>query len=116
MLERCHRTLDETRTVVGDGELHPFRKACLELLDLLLDPIDDVEGVLAVPHDDDAADALALAVPFEKAATDFGAETDGRNVPNENRRSSRARRAQGDLLDPGEILDIAAPAHVVLAL
>ena len=109
------RSLDEPRTVIGDGHLHARGEAGLELGEFLLHALDDVEGVLPVAHDHDAADGLAFAVPLEQAAPDVGAEAHRREVLDQQRRPVRPVGAHRDLLDRSEVLDVAAPAHVVLA-
>ena len=51
---------------------HALGQALLDLGQPLLDRVDHVERVLAVAHDDDAADRLALAVELGEAAADVG--------------------------------------------
>ena len=46
-----------------------------ELRELLLDPVDDGEGVLPVAHHHDAADRLAVAVPLGSPLPQFGSQT-----------------------------------------
>ena len=51
---------DELGPVVDGDDLDACRQSRLDLFDLGLDPVDDVEGVLALAHDDDAGNGLAL--------------------------------------------------------
>ena len=59
---------DELGAVVDRDDRDAGRQAGLDLLDPLLDAVDDVEGVLALAHDDDAGDHLAGAVEIGDAA------------------------------------------------
>ena len=52
----------------------------------VLHALDDVEGVLAVAHHDDAADGVALAVEVGDAAPDLGPEGDLADVAQQHRR------------------------------
>ena len=54
--------LDERRPVVERHDLHARRQALLERLDLLLDPVDHVNGADAVARDHDAPDRLLCAL------------------------------------------------------
>ena len=56
-----------------------LRQARLQLLDLLLDPFDDVQRVFAVAHQHHAADRLDAGL-VQRAAAELRAEGDGRNV------------------------------------
>ena len=69
--------LDQVGAVVGDHDLHAGRQPFLQFLDLDLDPVDDILGILAVAHDDDAADRLTLAVHVQQAAPDGAPHLDG---------------------------------------
>ena len=53
---------DQVGAVIDGDDLHAGRQPGLDLLDLGLDPLDDVQGVLPVAHDDDPGDHLPLAV------------------------------------------------------
>ena len=53
---------DQIGTVIDGDDLYARRKAGFNLLDLCLDPVDDVEGILALPHDDDPGDDLSFSV------------------------------------------------------
>ena len=68
--------MDEVGTVIDGDDLDAGRQARRDLLDLGLDPVDDVEGVLALPHDDDGRDDLALAVEVGDAPPDIRPEHD----------------------------------------
>ena len=76
--------------------------------------LDDVERVLALPHDDDAADGVADAVEVGDAAADVGADRHLRHVPHQDRRARLRRRPDDDALDVVDRLHVAAAAHHVL--
>ena len=97
-LQRVDGALDEVRAVVGRHDLHALRQRRLDVLQLRLDPLDDVERVLAAAHHDDAADDLALAVEVGDAAADLGAERDPADVADRERRAALVR-LEDDLLD-----------------
>jgi hypothetical protein len=52
-------------------------------------PPDDFEGVLAVPHDDDAADVVPEPVQIGDAAADLGSKLDAGDVAQQDRRAGR---------------------------
>ena len=76
--------------------------------------VDHRQRVLAEPHHDDAADDLASAVQLGDAAPDVRPEPDAGHVADADRRAARVR-AERDLLDVRDGLQIAAAAHHVLA-
>src|SRR5207249_8920598 len=55
------RAFDQIAAVVSRHDPHAIGQRRFDLFDLLFDSIDHVERVLAVPHDDDAADGLTTA-------------------------------------------------------
>ncbi len=114
--QRADGAVDQPGAVVGHLHGDPRRQAGPELLDPGLDPVDDVEGVLAVAHHHDAAHRLAVAVPLQQAAPDVRAEAHLANVAQQHRHAVGAAGADGHLLQVGEPLHVAAAAHVVLAL
>ena len=65
--------LDQLGTVIGRDDLDALRQRRLQLLQLLFDPLDDLVGILAVAHDDDAADGVALPIQIRNAAADLRA-------------------------------------------
>ena len=67
----CDGAFDQLAAVVSRTRFARLRAAmALISVELLFDAIDDVERILAVAHDDDAADDFALAVQFRHAAPD----------------------------------------------
>ncbi len=100
-----NRPGDELGAVVGGNDAHAFGQGWLQLLDFLLDPLSDGEGILAVAHEDDAAHHF-VAVFFVNPAAKLGAELDDRHVLDINRRAAR-------FLDEGvlDVFLVANPAH-----
>ena len=84
--------------VVGGDDSHARRQARLEFDDLGPEPAGHLQGVFAVPHQDDAAHRLA-AVLVEDAAPRGTAERHGRHV------RKRDRRAVGSY--EGDVLEVA---------
>ena len=106
---------DQARAVVGRDDLHALRQTRLERLQLLLDVPDHLQGVLAVPHDDDAADDLPLAVPFRQSPPKFRSCRDPGDLVKEDGRPESVY-AQGHVLQVLHGLDVAQPADHVLGL
>ena len=71
--DRVDRPVDQPRAVVERHDPHALGQARLQLVDLLLDPLGDLQRVLAVPHHHHAADRL-VAVLFQHAAAELRAE------------------------------------------
>ena len=111
--ERVDGPLDQRRAVVGGDDLDALGQRRLDLFQLLLDPLDDVQGVLAGPHDDDAAHRVAFAVEVGDAAADFRSQGDGAEVLDQDRRSLLVR-SDDDLFDVLHALGVAPPADHVL--
>ena len=88
------------------------RLAC-ELVQLRLHAADDVQRVLAVAHDDDAADRVALAVEVADAAPRLRPELDRRHVAYPERHA-RGLGAQDDVAEVVERPRVAADPHHVL--
>ena len=65
---------DQRRAVVDRDDLHPWRQARLDLADALLHPIDHVDRVLSLAHDDDARHHFAGAVQVGHAAPQIRAD------------------------------------------
>ncbi len=65
---------DEIRAVVDGDDLHARRQAGADLLEFGLDAIDDLEGVFAAAHDDDAGDDVAVAIEVGDTAAEVRAE------------------------------------------
>ena len=80
----------------------------------LLDPLDHVQGVLAVAHDHDAADGVARPVEVGHAAADLGAQT----RPAPRPAAAPARRPSPAFTTicskSSRLFDVAAAAHHVL--
>ncbi len=85
VLQGVQGAQDEIGAVVGRDHLDARRQAHREVGELRLHPADDVQRVLAVPHDDDAADRVALAVEVGGATPRFRPELDRRHVAHPQR-------------------------------
>ena len=86
--QRRDGALDQLAAIVGRDDLARPRAATILIsVEFLFDAVDDVERVLAVAHDDDAADDFAFAVQFRDAAPDVGAEMDRADILHVNRRA-----------------------------
>ena len=100
-LQRVDRALDQARAVVGDRRSRrPRGSSGSSSASFCLHALDDVERVLAVAHDHDAADRLALAVPLEQRR----AGCRGRSAPSPTSSTRtgvplRPLGAERDLLD-----------------
>src|SRR6516225_809946 len=71
-LRRANGVVDQLGTVVNGNNLHPYGKSGLYLFDFGFYTVDDVEGVLAVAHNDNAADHFARAIEIHKPAPQIG--------------------------------------------
>ena len=105
------RSKYKIRTVVGADDLNAGRKRRLDLFDFLLDAIDQIERVLAVAHDHDAADHFAFAVQLRDAAPHVRPQSHRSDVAHQNRRAASPPTVT--LLDVLDGSDIAATAHHV---
>ena len=113
VLERPDRPVDEVGAVVGRNELDPFRQRRLQFLHLRLDPVDDVERVLAVAHHDDAAHVVAQPVEVGDAAPDLGAERHVADILQQDGNPAGAR-LHHHVFEVGRVLYIPASPHHVL--
>src|SRR5690606_33813950 len=114
VLQRADRALDELRAVVGGDDLHTLGEAPLQPLELVLDAPDDLEGVFPMAGDDDGADDLALAIQLAQTAADFRPDLNRADVGDADGRAVLVG-LDGDGLDVGDALEIAAPADEVFA-
>ena len=67
LIEGVDGAVDQAGAVVYRHQLHPGWQALAQLLQLLLDGGDGLEGIAARPHQDDATDDLTLAVQIGDA-------------------------------------------------
>src|SRR5258707_15171760 len=84
MTERIDRCLNQLRTVIERNYVDAGRQAWLNLLDLLLYPIDHFLRVLACPRYDDTTNCLG-AVLDQRRCTECVAYLDRAQVLHENR-------------------------------
>ena len=112
--QRGDRLTDEPGSIVGRYDFHTRRHRLPNLVQLRLHALDDIQGVLAKTHHDDAADDFASAIEVRNASPDVRSQPDLRNVPHTNRRATRVG-AQRHLLEVGDRGQIAATTNHVLA-
>src|SRR5205823_1675301 len=110
--EGVDRSVDEIRAIVGADDLHPGREGSLHLVELSLYALDDLEGILSVPHHDDAANRLAVAVELDEPAPEVGTEMNATDVADQDRRAA-AIRPDGDLFDVLDRAHVAPTADEV---
>src|SRR6185436_10363284 len=104
---------DQLGPVVDRHDLDAGGQAVADLGELGAHAPDDVARVLPLPHDDDAGNRFALAVEVRGAAAPLGAEGDGADVPDPDRRAGFAP-AEDDVLEVLDRRGAAAAAHHVL--
>src|SRR6185503_13372792 len=88
------------------------RQGGLELLQLGLDPLDDVEGVLPLSHDDDASHDVAGAVQVRDPTAQIGTKRHVADVAHAYGNAVLVPR-EDDLADVGGRLRVAAAADHV---
>ena len=86
---RVDRLLDQVAAVVERVDDDPLGQRLLDLLDLLLDPVDDHAAVLAGEQLDDRRDGLAAAVAGRGPLADHRREADRADVADVDRRPAR---------------------------
>ena len=98
--EGVDRRLDQARAVVTRHDFDPRWKAFPDLGSFRFDPIDNVQRVLAVAHDDDAAHRFAFAVPIRNAFSQIGTKRHDAQIPHQH--GSAVAGCNGDLFDVGQ--------------
>ena len=110
--ERADGAPDQVGAVVDAYHLHAGRQPGRDFLEPRLDAFDHVERVLALAHDDDARDDVALPVEVGDAAPLFRADHDLADVLDADRRAV-AGRGKEDVLEVADRFRVAAaPDHV----
>ena len=94
--QRFDRAVNERSAVVSHRVCHVRRQPLHRLVQALFHVLNDLSGIGAVAHDDDAADGLAVAIQFGDAAAHVRAELDVRHVAKQNRHAV-CPHADGDL-------------------
>src|SRR5262249_54100808 len=113
LLAQCRDgTLDQIAPVIGRHHADAFRQRGFDFLQLLFYPIDDIERILAITHDDDTTDALAPAVEFGQTAPDVTAEMHHRDIFQINRRP--VFDFEDNVLDVLDLFDVSAATDVIL--
>src|SRR5207249_3249071 len=103
---------NQVAAIVNRHNAHTGRQRWLNLFDFLFYGIDDVEGVLAVTHHDDATNDFAASVELGHAAPDVAAEMNVSNILQVNRRA--VFHLKDDVLDVLDLFDVAATTNVIL--
>ena len=104
---------DQFRAVIGGDDFHALGQGRLEFLEPLLDPADDLVGILAVPHHHDAAHRVAFSIQVGDAAPHLGSALNPGDVAQEDR-GAAVVGFDDDLLDVLRVLDVSVAADHVL--
>src|ERR1039457_503243 len=115
MFQGINGPFDQVGAVVRDHDLHAGRQSFLQLLDLDLDPVDDLFGVFAVAHDHDAAYGLAFTVHLHQAAPDGATHLDRAEVLDIDRGTAHVG-ADHDVLQVLLGFDVTAAADQVFGI
>ncbi len=81
-LESFDGRVNQSGAVVAGNDFDTWRQRCFCLCQFFLHAIDDIQGVHAVAHDDDARDGFSLALPLRHAFSNIGTETDRTEIAN----------------------------------
>ena len=76
---------DQIRAVIDGNDFHAGRQGRLNLVQFRFDAINHLQGVLALPHDHNAGNNLAVSIQIGYAAAQIGAEHHLANVFHANR-------------------------------
>ena len=114
VLEVIDRTLDQGRAIVDRDDLDASGQTPLQFGELGLHPIDDLQRVLAVAHDDHAGHGLALAIQFDDTAPQRWPLDHARHVRQQHGRAVLS--IDDDVLEIRLFSDVARRANHVLAL
>ena len=110
--EGVDRRFDQARAVVTRHDFDPRWKAFPDLGNFRFDPIDNVQRVLAVAHDDDAAHRFAFAVPIRNAFSQIGTQRHDAQIPHQH--GSAIAGCNGDLFDVSQGSDIPDSSHQIV--
>ncbi|GBC78534.1 hypothetical protein HRbin08_02030 [bacterium HR08] len=113
-LQRRDGAQDQVRPIVGRDDLHPFGEGALDLGQARLHALDDLQRVLPIPHDHDAADGLPLSIQLGDAATNVRSQSDRAQMFHQDGRPRLRIDPHDDVLDVLEGSDVTATAHHVL--
>src|SRR5665647_987926 len=108
-LERVDGAKDQVGAVIDRIEGDALRQAGRNFGQPVLDVLDDGERVLAEALQHDAGNNFSLAVHFGDAAALVRRQFDARDVAQQHRHAALV--FHHDLLEIGEVLDVAASAH-----
>src|SRR6185312_5516438 len=81
---------DQLGSVIGGNNLHPRGQRGSDFADSILDPIDHVQGVFSLSHDDDAAGRISHPIQVHNAAANFRAKYYMRDIFDKNGSASGA--------------------------
>ena len=107
--KRVDGAVDQVGAVVDGLDAHALRQARRNLREPILHVLDDRQRILAEALQRDAGDDLPFPVHFGDAAALVGRELDAGHVLQQHRDALVV--LNHDLLEIGEALDVAAPAH-----
>src|SRR6266536_2098160 len=113
-LKRADGFVDQPGAIVGANNFDTWRQRAFDLLNLLLDPVDHVQGIHAIAHNYDAAHGLAFALPLGHTLADVGAQRHGSQIADQDGRTVLRRNRHR--LQIGHGLKVAQAAdHVARA-
>src|SRR5215472_15479161 len=99
-LQSVDRFLNQRGAVVGRNYLNSRGQRWLNFGELLLDPIDDVERVQPIAHDNNPAYGLSFSLPFRNAFANIGTEGNTSHVSQQDR--SAILCCEGNVLQVGK--------------
>src|SRR5271165_5610669 len=86
LLAQCiDRATNQLAPVVGRYNSNPRRQRRPYLLDLFLDPANDLQRVLTVPHYYNAPDGFSSTIEFRDAAAQIRSDMNGPDISQVNR-------------------------------
>src|ERR1700730_13335631 len=108
LLPQCtDRAMNQLAPVVGRHNPDPRRQRRLYLFDLFLDPADDLQRVLTVPHDHNAPDGFSSTIEFCDAAAQIRSNMNGPDISQVNR--DAVLNLQNDGLKVFDVLQVPQP-------
>ena len=109
-----NRAFNQGRAVIGGNDTNPVGESALQFGQLGLYPADNVQGVFAVPHDDDAGNRFAGSVQFHDAPAQGRSFDNAGHIGQGNRRA--VLRVHHDLLKVEAIFHVPGGSDHELAL
>src|SRR5260370_2873971 len=103
--------MDQLTAIVRRHDAHTGWQRRFNIVDLAFDAVDDVEGVLAIPHHYDSTDDFPVAVQLRYSAPERAAEMHLADVLDVNRRA--VFDFEHDVLDVLDAFEITTAAHEI---